>query len=47
MDLEGIVLSEISQMRKTNACFHSYVEPKYKANKYNETGIDSQIQGMD
>ena len=47
MDLEGIVLGEISQTRKTNIWFHSYVESKYKTNKYNEIGTDSQIQRTD
>ena len=33
MDLEGIMLSEISEQRKTNtACYHLYVE----SNKYNK-----------
>lgn len=47
MDPEGIALSETSQTRKTNIWFHSYVESKYKANKCNEIGADSQIQGKD
>jgi hypothetical protein len=31
MELENIILSEISQVLKANiTCFHSYVESKYK-----------------
>ena len=43
IDLESIMLSEISQ-RKTNAMsFHLYVKSK-KQNKHNKTETDAQIQ---
>lgn len=36
MDLEGIMLSEISQMRKADTiCFRLYVESKKQTNKHN------------
>ena len=34
MDLEGIMLSEISQRMKSIACYHVYIESKNKMNKY-------------
>ena len=38
MDIESIMLSETSQMRKTNTIwFHLYVESKKQMNKYNKT----------
>ena len=30
MDLEGIVLSEMSQMEKDTVCFHLYIESRKK-----------------
>ena len=43
-DLEGIMLSEISQ-RKTNTVHFTYIwNLKNKTNEYNKTETDSQIQ---
>ena len=46
MDLEGIMLSEISQRTTNVACYHLYVESKNKMNKYqyNKTETDSQCR---
>ena len=33
MDLEGIMLSEISQRNRNTVCHHVYVESKNKPNK--------------
>ena len=37
MDLEGIMLSEISQRNTNTVCFHLHVESKTKNKKMNET----------
>ena len=42
MELEGIMLSEISQRKTNTVCFHLHVESKNKTNEYNKT--ESQIQ---
>ena len=45
IDLEGIMLSEISQTEKDKHCrFHLHVESKKQMNKCNITETDSYIQ---
>lgn len=41
MDLEGIVLSEMSQMEKDTVCFHLYIESEKEMNEYSRTETDS------
>ena len=43
MDLEGIMLSEVSQTETYAVCFHLYVESKKikQVNEYNRTETDS------
>ena len=46
MTLEGILLSEISQIKTNAICYHLYVEfLERKKNKYNKTEKSSQIYG--
>ena len=46
MDLEGIILSEISQTKTNTAGFHLHVESEKikQTNEYNKTETDSQVQ---
>ena len=41
MDMEGIMLSEVSQIEKDKVCFHLHVEFKRQKNKYNKSEMDS------
>ena len=41
MVMEGIMLSEISQIEKDKGCFHLCVEFKKQKNKYNKSEMDS------
>ena len=44
MDLEGIMLSEISQRKINIVHFHLYVDSKMQVNRYNKTEADLQIE---
>lgn len=44
MDLEGIVLSEMSQMEKDTVCFHLYIESEKEMNDYSRTETDSDTE---
>lgn len=44
MDLEGIVLSEMSQMEKDTVCFHLYIESEKEMNEYSRTETDSDTE---
>ena len=45
MDLEGIILSDISQTKTNTVCYHLYVESKKikQTKEYNKKETDSQI----
>ena len=44
MDLEGIMLSEISQRKINTVHFHLHVESKIQMNRYDKTEADLQIE---
>ena len=44
MDLEGIILSEISQRKINIVHFHLYVESKKQMNRYDKTEANLQIE---
>ena len=44
MDLEGIMLSEISQRKINTVHFHLYVESKKQMNRYDKTEADLQTE---
>ena len=46
INLEGIMLSEVTQRKTNTVCFHSYVEAlkTKEMNKYNKTETNPQMQ---
>ena len=44
MDLEGIMLSEISQMENDTVCFHLYTESEKQMKEYTRTETDSDTE---
>ena len=44
MDLQGIMLSEISQRKINIVHFHLYVDSKKQVNRYDKTEADLQIE---
>ena len=44
MDLEDIILSEVSQTKTNAVCYHVYIGSKNEMNDHNKTETDSQMQ---